>query len=106
MNCTCGITCRSELFRTAADNGSVVEVRPSSICSISLLVASTKIAGNSFVSGSIWNLIIDIFFLLVNVRLLLLLYKYLELEVYGMFLIKNFQLNLGKVVLVYSEIFY
>lgn len=49
------MTWRSEFCRTAADNGKVVDVRPSSICNISLLVASTNIAGKSFVSGSICN---------------------------------------------------
>lgn len=51
-----GMTWRSEFWSTAADRGKVVEVRPSSICKISLLVASTNIAGNNFVSGSILNL--------------------------------------------------
>ena len=51
-----GITWRSLLCSTAADKGNVVDVLPSSICRISLLVASTKMAGKSLVSGSILNL--------------------------------------------------
>jgi len=52
---TCGVKCFPELSSTAEDNGSVVGVRPSSNWSMSLLVASTKTAGNNLVPGSIWK---------------------------------------------------
>lgn len=52
---TCGCKCFPELSNTAEDRGRVVDVLPNSNWSISLLVASTNTAGNSFVPGSIWN---------------------------------------------------
>jgi len=52
---TCGITCLSEFWSRAAERGRVVDVLPNSICITSLLVASTKMAGKTFVSGSIYN---------------------------------------------------